>query len=53
MPDLDVLFVPVGGGSGVLSAAVVARAVNPKTRVIGVQAEERRQSTARGRPSAG
>jgi threonine dehydratase len=38
-PDLDVLFVPVGGGSGVLGAAVVARAVNPKTRVIGVQAE--------------
>lgn len=38
-PDLDVLFVPVGGGSGVLGAAVVARAVSPKTRVIGVQAE--------------
>ncbi|SIO56759.1 threonine dehydratase [Singulisphaera sp. GP187] len=38
-PDLDVLFVPVGGGSGVLGAAVVARAVNPKTKVIGVQAE--------------
>ena len=39
VPDLDVLFVPVGGGSGVLGAAVVARAVNPATRVIGVQAE--------------
>jgi threonine dehydratase len=39
VPDLDVLFVPVGGGSGVLGAAIVARAVNPKTRVIGVQAE--------------
>jgi threonine dehydratase len=38
-PDLDVLFVPVGGGSGVLGAAVVARAVNPSLRVIGVQAE--------------
>jgi threonine dehydratase len=38
-PDLDVLFVPVGGGSGVLGAAIVARAVNPKTRIIGVQAE--------------
>ena len=38
-PDLDVLFVPVGGGSGVLGAAVVARAVSPRTRVIGVQAE--------------
>ena len=40
-PDLEVLFVPVGGGSGVLGAAVVARAVNPATRVIGVQVEKR------------
>lgn len=39
VPDLDVLFVPVGGGSGVLGAGVVARAVNPAIRVIGVQAE--------------
>ena len=39
VPDLDVLFVPVGAGSGVLGAAVVARAINPSTRVIGVQAE--------------
>jgi threonine dehydratase len=38
-PDLDVIFVPVGGGSGVLGAGVVARAVNPSIRVIGVQAE--------------
>ncbi len=38
-PDLDVLFVPIGGGSGVLGAATVARAVNPSIRVIGVQAE--------------
>jgi threonine dehydratase len=33
------VFVPVGGGSGVLGAAVVARAMHPKARVIGVQAE--------------
>ncbi len=38
-PDLDVIFVPVGGGSGVLGTATVARAVNPAIRVIGVQAE--------------
>ena len=38
-PDLDAVFVPVGGGSGVIGAAIVARAVNPGTRVIGVQAE--------------
>jgi threonine dehydratase len=39
VPDLDALFVPVGGGSGVLGAAVVAQAVNPATRIIGVQAK--------------
>jgi threonine dehydratase len=39
VPELDVIFVPVGGGSGVLGAGVVARAVNPAIRVIGVQAE--------------
>ena len=38
-PRLDTLFVPLGGGSGVLGAAIVARAVNPAAHVIGVQAE--------------
>lgn len=38
-PDLELIVVPVGGGSGVLGAGVVARAVNPAIRVIGVQAE--------------
>jgi threonine dehydratase len=39
VPDLDVIFVPVGAGSGVLGAGVVARAFNPAIRVIGVQSE--------------
>jgi threonine dehydratase len=39
VPELDMIFVPVGGGSGVLGAGVVARAVNPAIRVVGVQAE--------------
>ncbi len=39
VPEIDVLFVPVGGGSGVLGAGIVARAVNPAIRVVGVQAE--------------
>src|SRR5947209_18016881 len=39
VPELDVIFVPVGAGSGVLGAGVVARAVNPAIRVIGVQSE--------------
>ncbi len=38
-PELDVLFVPVGGGSGAAGAAIVARALRPGMRVIGVQAE--------------
>jgi threonine dehydratase len=38
-PDLDVIFVPLGGGSGVLGAGTVARAVNPAIRIVGVQAE--------------
>jgi threonine dehydratase len=39
VPDLDVIFVPVGGGSGVLGAGIVARAVNPAIKIVGVQAE--------------
>ncbi len=39
VPDLDVIFVPVGAGSGVLGTATVARAVNPVIRVVGVQSE--------------
>ncbi|WP_457636682.1 threonine ammonia-lyase [Oceanithermus sp.] len=38
-PELDVLFVPVGGGSGAAGAAVVAKALRPGIRVVGVQAE--------------
>ena len=37
-PDADVLIVPVGGGSGAAGAAVVAKALRPGVRVIGVQA---------------
>ncbi len=38
VPDLDVLFVPVGAGSGACGASIVARAVNPRLRVVAVQA---------------
>jgi threonine dehydratase len=38
-PDLDVIFVPLGGGSGVLGAGIVARAINPAICIIGVQSE--------------
>ena len=39
LPDADVIVVPVGGGSGACGACVVAKSINPRTRVIGVQAE--------------
>jgi threonine dehydratase len=36
---LDVLVVPIGGGSGAAGACIVAKAVAPGCRVIGVQSE--------------
>ena len=40
IPDLDVIIVPIGGGSGAASACIVAKALNPDIKVIGVQAEK-------------
>jgi len=39
-PETEVVYVPVGGGSGAAGACLVARAVSPRARVIGVQAEK-------------
>ncbi len=39
-PDLDVLIVPVGGGSGAAGACVSAKAINPALRVIGTQSAQ-------------
>lgn len=39
VPDLDVLFVPVGGGTGAAGACVVTAALAPRCRVIAVQSE--------------
>ena len=38
-PEIEVLIVPLGGGSGVCGAALAAKRVNPAVRVVGVQAE--------------
>ncbi|HCI82910.1 MAG TPA: threonine ammonia-lyase [Ktedonobacter sp.] len=38
-PELDVIIVGIGGGSGAAGACIVADAVNPNIRVIGVQSE--------------
>ncbi|HEY8813488.1 MAG TPA: threonine/serine dehydratase [Candidatus Dormibacteraeota bacterium] len=40
MPQIDTIIVPIGGGSGAAGACIVAKAVNPKIAVIGVQAEK-------------
>src|SRR5579872_1550917 len=37
-PELDVVIVPIGGGSGAAGACIVAGTMKPTVRVIGVQA---------------
>lgn len=37
-PGLEVIIVPVGGGSGAAGACIAAKAISPAIRVIGVQA---------------
>ena len=37
-PDVDVVIVPVGGGSGAAGACIAAKAINPAIAVIAVQA---------------
>lgn len=39
-PDLDAILVPVGGGSGATAACIVASALAPRCRVIGVQSAQ-------------
>jgi threonine dehydratase len=40
LPDADVIFVPIGGGSGACGCCIVRTGLAKKTRVIGVQATE-------------
>ena len=48
VPDLQVLIVPVGGGSGAAGACIVTKALNPSIQVIGVQSQLSPQPTNRG-----
>jgi threonine dehydratase len=38
-PDVDVIFVPIGGGSGACGCCIVRSAIGSGAKVIGVQAE--------------
>jgi threonine dehydratase len=38
-PRTELIIVPIGGGSGAAGACIVAKAVDPSIRVIGVQSE--------------
>ena len=39
LPDVDVMLLPLGGGSGVSGACIVAKAVDPSIQVYAVQSE--------------
>ena len=39
MPDIDVLMLPLGGGSGIAGACIVAKAIDPSIQVFAVQSE--------------
>lgn len=38
-PELEVLIVPIGGGGLISGMAIAAKAINPKIKVIGVEAQ--------------
>jgi threonine dehydratase len=39
-PDVDVIIVPIGGGSGASGTCIAAKALSPTVQVIGVQSAE-------------
>ncbi len=39
LPEAEIVLVPVGAGSGACGHCIVAKAINPRIQVIGVQAE--------------
>lgn len=56
LPDVDVIIVPVGAGSGVCGTAIVAKTINPAIQVVAVQSAQaptQQQSWQAGRPVIG
>jgi threonine dehydratase len=39
LPDVEVIMMPLGGGSGASGACIVAKAVDPRIKVVAVQSE--------------
>ncbi len=39
LPDVDVMLLPLGGGSGIAGACIVAKAIDPSIQVYAVQSE--------------
>ena len=40
LPDVDVIIVPIGGGSGACGCCIAAKSIRPDVQVIGVSAEK-------------
>jgi threonine dehydratase len=40
LPNVEYIFVPLGGGSGAAGVCIVAKAINPKVKVIAVQSSQ-------------
>ena len=40
LPEVDVIIVPVGAGSGACGTAIAAKSINPQVQVIGVQSAQ-------------
>jgi threonine dehydratase len=40
LPEVQTIIVPIGAGSSICGTAIVAKAINPGIRIIGVQAEQ-------------
>ena len=39
LPDIDVMLLPLGGGSGIAGACIVAKSIDPSIQVIAVQSD--------------